>query len=103
MYLKKITLKNYGPISNASISTRFAEDGRPVPIAIVGVNGSGKSLVLSVLLDAFVSLRERIYQPGADVRAGKLFKPIKRSISSQSADFTYALAEFAIDESEILF
>ena len=103
MYLKKITLKNYGPISNASISTRFAEDGRPVPIAIVGVNGSGKSLVLSVLLDAFVSLRERIYQPGADVRAGKLFKPIKRSISSPSSDFTYALAEFTIDESEILF
>lgn len=103
MYLKRITFENYGPISNASIATRFSEDGKPVPIAIVGVNGSGKSLVLSVLLDAFVSLRERIYQPGADVRAGKLFKPIKRSISSPSSKFTYALAEFKIGESEILF
>lgn len=103
MYLKKIAFENYGPIANASIATRFAEDGKPIPIAIVGVNGSGKSLVLSVLLDAFVSLRERIYEPGVDVRAGKLFKPIKRSISSPSSKFTYVLVEFSVGGSDISF
>ena len=47
MYIKKLIYKNVGPIASNNIDFRFTEDGRPVPVVIVGENGTGKSMFLS--------------------------------------------------------
>ena len=70
MYVKRIRLENYGPIPNLDIELPFDGD-RPKPIVLVGENGSGKSIVLSHIVNGMleakhVGLFTRI---GARVRA----------------------------------
>ena len=36
MYLRKISVKNYGPIESLSYSFRFDENGNTVPLIIIG-------------------------------------------------------------------
>lgn len=95
MYLHHLSFTNYGPLTSTSITPHFNENGAPKPICLVGVNGSGKSLLLSILLDAMVTARQQAYQSSMDVTPGKLFKPLRKQISSfNSSSFTEARAQF---------
>lgn len=62
MYIQKAVYENVGPIKRASIDFSFNDDGLPKPTIIVGENGSGKSTVLSCIVDALYEM------------AGKQFK-----------------------------
>lgn len=56
MYIKKIVYENVGPIENIAVDFPFHEDGNPKPILFVGENGSGKSTVLSNIVDSFYEI-----------------------------------------------
>ncbi|MGR3839713.1 MAG: AAA family ATPase, partial [Cognatishimia sp.] len=104
MYLKRVYFEDYGPLKKAEIIPRFNESGKPVPIALVGVNGAGKTLVLSSILDALVTMRRTAYSEEPDVDAGKLFKPLTHSIrSNNTSHFALAVSEFATEENVITF
>ena len=47
MYTKRIQLVNYGPIDHLDITFPFEGD-TPKPVLLVGENGSGKSILLSL-------------------------------------------------------
>ena len=59
MYIDNLYYKNVGPISNLDIKFRKNENGIPVPLVIVGKNGSGKSILLSNIVDAFYELADK--------------------------------------------
>ncbi len=61
MYLKKLIDRNVGPIKRVSIDFPFHPDGKPKPIVFVGENGSGKSSLLSNIVDAFYVLAAKHY------------------------------------------
>ena len=61
MYLKKLIDRNVGPIKRVSIDFPFHPDGKPKPIVFVGENGSGKSSLLSNIVDAFHVLAAKHY------------------------------------------
>ena len=52
MYLKNIIIENIGPIGKIDIEMPFFDTKRPKPIIFVGENGSGKTIVLSSIIDA---------------------------------------------------
>ena len=54
-----------GPIKNLSLDLPFSNEGNPKPIIFVGENGSGKSLILSNIVDAFYEIAGAAYN---DVR-----------------------------------
>lgn len=56
MYIDKIFDENIGPIEKISIDFPFKEDGLPKPIIFVGENGSGKSTILSNVIDSLYSI-----------------------------------------------
>lgn len=62
MYIDNLYYKNVGPISNLYIKFRKNENGIPVPLVIVGKNGSGKSILLSNIVDAFYELADKGYE-----------------------------------------
>ncbi len=64
MYLKNISMKSYGPIDNLSYSFREDENGNPVPLAIIGKNGCGKTLLFSNIVDMFVEMKRKLYPRG---------------------------------------
>lgn len=53
MYLKRIHNVNVGPIEDAEINFPFDEKNNPKPVVIVGENGTGKSVILSNIVDSF--------------------------------------------------
>ena len=50
MYLHEIFLQNTGPISKCHVKPPFDSAGNPLPIVIVGPNGSGKTIFLSYIV-----------------------------------------------------
>lgn len=56
MYIEMIFCENMGPIENAVIKASFTPEGNPKPIVLVGKNGSGKSIMLSNIVDALHEL-----------------------------------------------
>lgn len=52
MYLKEILLENIASIKSLDLTLPFNSDNTPKPVVFVGINGSGKSIVLSYIMDA---------------------------------------------------
>ena len=61
MYINSLYYENIGPISKLDIEFRKNKNGIPVPLVIVGKNGSGKSILLSNIVDAFYELADKGY------------------------------------------
>lgn len=59
MYVETIFCENMGPIAKAVIKAGFTPEGNPKPIVLVGKNGSGKSIMLSNVVDALHELGGR--------------------------------------------
>jgi AAA domain, putative AbiEii toxin, Type IV TA system len=73
MYFKNITLRNIGPIENINYDFEFNDDGNPKPLILVGTNGSGKSILLSYLLNSLMAAQQVAFDD-AEVESGKVYK-----------------------------
>ena len=62
MYIKKMVYEHVGPIKNIQINMPLNENNTPKPVIIVGENGSGKSTVLSNIVDAFYEIAGKAYE-----------------------------------------
>ena len=96
MYIKKLIYKNVGPIASNNIDFRFTEDGRPVPVVIVGENGSGKSMFLSNITDAFYELAGTAYDNAlqSEGQGHQYYKVISSDQISIGFDWLVAYMEF---------
>ena len=65
MYTKRIQLVNYGPVSKLDIEFPF-ENATPKPVVLVGANGSGKSVLLSHIVNGLVKAKDIVYRVYAD-------------------------------------
>lgn len=54
--------EHVGPIKNIQINMSLNENNTPKPVIIVGENGSGKSTVLSNIVDAFYEIAGKAYE-----------------------------------------
>lgn len=61
LYIKKLVYENVGPIERVDIMPSFTADGNPKPILLVGENGTGKSTILSNIVDAFYEMAGQAY------------------------------------------
>ena len=73
MYAKRTQLINYGPIEKLDIEFPF-EDDVPRPVILVGENGSGKSILLSHIVNGLVSAKGVAYPDAPEVEAGRVYK-----------------------------
>ena len=72
MYLTSIEVENLGPISSLSFKPLF--DGEcPKPLVIVGTNGSGKTTILSTLINSLVAFKQQAFE-NVEVEANKVFR-----------------------------
>ncbi|MYA55412.1 AAA family ATPase [Candidatus Poribacteria bacterium] len=62
MYFHEIFLQNTGPISECHVKPPFDDAGNPLPIVIVGPNGSGKTIFLSYIVDALTEFAKQAFQ-----------------------------------------
>jgi predicted ATPase len=99
VYLKHFGTKYYGPLVACDFELSFSDNGEPIPTVLVGANGSGKSLLLSIVLDAYVTMRNTVFSDTPEVKAGKLFKPIKHTIRSHG-DHSHHIAKCSFLDGE---
>jgi hypothetical protein len=78
MFLKRIELENVGPIERCILNFPFDENGNPKPSVIVGENGSGKSIVISHIVNALFSARQELFD-NTEVEKSYLYKVISPS------------------------
>ena len=61
MYLTELYLQNTGAISECHVKPSFDDAGNPLPIAIVGPNGSGKTILPSYIIDALTEFAKKAF------------------------------------------
>ena len=64
MYIEEIDIENYGCIEKFNYKFKRNDSNNPVPLVIVGKNGTGKTLIISNLIDALVEIKRKLYVNG---------------------------------------
>lgn len=67
MYVKEIKIENYGAIEKIDLKFPFDNDNKPLPIVLVGKNGTGKTLLLSLILHSSIELKRKCYNQISEV------------------------------------
>lgn len=104
MYLKQINIENYGSIKNFKHEMKFDENGNPIPIILIGENGSGKSLVLANIVDALIEIKRKIY-PGfiPEVKNNNYYKVGKITYINNKAEFSNVNILFSHKDKKIMY
>ncbi len=100
MRVKNIKFKNIGPIESLEIDLSSNKESSPPIILFVGLNGSGKSIVLSYIADAFIEFKRQFYED-IETESTKYFK-----VSSSSyikAGEEYGFCEILFDNKEYFY
>ncbi|MDE0463349.1 MAG: AAA family ATPase [Caldilineaceae bacterium] len=96
MYAKRIRLINYGPIDQLDIA--FPLNGTtPKPVLFVGENGSGKSILLSHLVNGMLAAQGVAFPEVPEVQEGKVYKLRSSSYIKSEGDFYFARVDFEDD------
>lgn len=94
MYLHNVKLMNAGPIENLDVNCRFSEEGNPLPLVIVGKNGTGKSIFLAHVVSAMMSAQGAVFED-SDVETGKVYKLRSPAYIRHGAQFSIGEVKFS--------
>ena len=97
MYVKRIQLSNYGPISRVDITCPFDEEGKPKPVVLVGENGSGKSIVLSHIVNGLLAAQQIVYPENQEVDEGKVYKFRTSRYIQSGKEYSFSRIDFEND------
>ena len=95
MYARRLQITNYGPIEQLDITFPFDEQGRPKPVVLVGENGSGKSILLSHIVNGLIAAKDFAYDGSPEVNSGKVYKLRSNLYIKDDGDFYFARFDFA--------
>jgi len=95
MYAKRIQIRNYGPIDHVDITFPFTDgDENPKPVLLVGENGSGKSILLSNIVDGLMLAQGVIYPENSEVERGGMYKIRDFSYIKSGRDYCWIQTDF---------
>lgn len=103
MKIKKVHLQYLGPVTELTIKPRFTHEGFPIPVAIVGQNGTGKSLTLAVVLDAVVEARRMCFQELQEIGMTNYLRLSSKNYIQHSANYSHAQAIFTTNDGDVAF
>ena len=94
MYVKRIQISNYGAIEQLDITLPNDDDG-PKPVVLVGENGSGKSVLLSHIVNALLGAQQIAYRETPEVEINKVYKLRSPQYIAPGKEFFFARVDFA--------
>lgn len=95
MYAKRIQIRNYGPIDHVDITFPFADgDENPKPVLLVGENGSGKSILLSHIVDELMWAQGKVYPENSEMEPGKVYKFLVSSYIKSGKEYYWKRVDF---------
>ena len=106
MYLQEIFLQNTGPISECHVKLPFDDEGNPLPVVIVGPNGSGKTIFLSYIVDALFEFAKKPFHdivPPADSGGIPYFRFIYPRAIRSGQMFSLSLLHFKANNDDLYY
>lgn len=103
MYINEINYRNIGPIGQLDLVFRRNANGVPVPTIFVGKNGSGKSILLSNIVDAFYEIADKVYQNATQTlgRGHQYYKRISATQIQIGQNYMVAFLRFQQGDEKI--
>lgn len=96
MYVKRVRVVNYGPIEQLDIEFPFEGD-KPKPVVLVGENGSGKSIVLSHIVNGLVGAKDAAFPSTPEVAGDTAYKIRSGSYIKSGNEFYYSRVDLEED------
>ena len=93
MHLKTIELSNLGPIEKAKIDSKFSKENTPLPLILVGTNGSGKSLVAGRIMKHLFDCQSELY-PDSETREELSFIKAESTLIRHYCNYSKNIVEF---------
>ena len=93
MYAKRIQVLNYGPVCQLDITLPF-EGEVPKPAVLVGENGSGKSILLSHVVNGLIAAKGIAYSETPEVETGKVYKLRSGFYIKSGSEYFFARVDF---------
>ena len=93
MYVKRIQLTNYGPISRIDLVCPF-DDNKPKPIVLVGENGSGKTILLAHIVNGLLLAQQVAYPRNPEVDEGKVYKHRSSQYIQSGKEYSFSKVDF---------
>ena len=104
MKLLDLSISNIGPIGQLNLKPRVNSEGHRIPIALVGKNGTGKSLTLGALLDAITELRRKSFRQIPETDALSYIRISSKSyISDDSRTFSRIQVKLGDENGDAVF
>lgn len=97
MHFKKIEIENAGPIDHLLIDFPTTESSSPKPLVIVGENGTGKTILLSYLVNALIAAKQTAFDD-TEVEHGKVYKYRSPQYIRAGAHYSYGRVDFSNDQ-----
>jgi len=101
MRVEKIKFKNIGPIENLEVDFSTNKEN-PYPLVFVGLNGSGKSIILSYIADTFIEFKRQFYED-IETESQKYFKVSSLSYVTSGKDYGFCEIVFTEKNKEYFY
>ncbi|MGB4773185.1 MAG: AAA family ATPase [Chitinophagaceae bacterium] len=98
LVINSIKLKNIGPIGNLEINFEL-NNGLPKPLIIVGKNGTGKSIILSHIVNSLNQFKQQHFD-NTEVEIGRVYK--YRTPTYIKSGESYSTSELTFDSDIVL-
>lgn len=92
MYIKSVEIENVGPIRKLNIEFPTQGD-RPKPVLIVGENGTGKSILLSHLVNSLIVGKQSVFD-NVEVEKGRVYKYRSPNYIHSGSDYSFSSVKF---------
>lgn len=104
MRIKRICNRNVGPTEQIDIEFNLNKDNMPMPVILVGENGTGKSTVISNVIDAFYEIAGIAYKNvhKTEQEGYQYYKAILSSEINIGHKFMISFIEFEEDGKETI-
>ena len=93
MYVKRVRITNYGPIEALDVEFPFDGD-KPKPVVLVGANGSGKSVLLSNIVNGLLNTQATAYPESPEVELGKVYKVRSPQYVALGKEYSFTQVDF---------
>ncbi len=93
MYLKKIEIENTGPIDCLSVEFAATDAGSLKPLVIVGENGTGKTILMSYLVNTLITAKQAAFDD-TEVEHGRVYKYRSPQYIKAGKHYSYGRVEF---------